>query len=218
MKVLILGATGRTGKLLLHQALERGLEVRAIVRDKTKVNATSEQLELIEGDVFDGALLNEALMGCEAVLSCLNISRTSDFPWAPLRTPEDFLSRMMEALVAAMDRQGVQRVIITSAWGVGDSRVEIPWWFRWVIDHSNVGKAYAQHELQERLLRESKMDYTCVRPVGLTNANKLKTLVVSKAKSPKPGLLISRRHTAKFMLDSLEEGTYVKDLPVISEK
>lgn len=217
MKILLLGATGRTGKLLLSKALERGHQVNVIVRDKTKLAIQNQALEILEGDVTDRALLSEAINGCEAVVSVLNISRKSDFPWAGLRTQENFLENMLQSLLTVMNEQGIRRIIVCSAWGVGDSRKEIPGWFKWIIDHSNVGKAYAQHEVQEAMLAKSSLDWTAIRPVGLTNSKKLKELRVSQSGEPKPGLMISRKHTAKFMLDALEAGSYIRMTPTISE-
>ena len=217
MKVLILGATGRTGKHLVNEALLRGLEVNAIVRKADKL-AENERLYVLEGDVTDEATLAQGMEGCQAVLSCLNISRTSDFPWAHLRTPENFLEDMLKALMKVMEKEGVKRLILTSAWGVSDSRAEIPGWFRWFIDNSNVGKAYAQHEVQESLLSKSDLDWTAVRPVGLNNRKGLKELIISQAGTPKPRLMISRKHTAKFMVDIITDSKYFNKTPVISEK
>ena len=218
MKILILGATGRTGRHLLRQALERGHRVVALVRNTKKVDTSHDRLELVQGDVTNPDTRNQCLEGCEAVLSTLNISRASDFPWARLRTPERFLEEMLGHVMEGMKQHKIRRIILTSAWGVGDSLSEIPGWFRWFIHNSNVGKAYAQHEVQEKMLSESDLDWTAVRPVGLTNGNKIKTLIVSNSGSPKPTLTISRKHTGKFMLDVLEDGTYLKETPVISEK
>ena len=217
MKILILGGTGRTGKELIKEALKRDFEVNAIVRDAAKLS-THSRLTIWEGDVRDSGLLSEAMDGCQAVLSCLNISRNSDFPWARLRTPERFLEDTLRSVQKVMDQKGIKRLIITSAWGVGDSRAEIPAWFGWFIDYSNVGKAYAQHEVQEAMLANSELDWTAVRPVGLTNGKRLKKLITSLKGTPKPKLTISRKHTAKFMVDILSDAKYIKATPVISEK
>lgn len=218
MKILLLGATGRTGQHVLTEALARSYEVYALVRDASKVKMQSSRLTLFNGTPENKGSLSEALKDCDAVISTLNISRTSDFPWAPLRTPVDFLENTLTHLINHMQDQGIKRLILTSAWGVGNSRSEVPVWFRWFIDNSNVGKAYAQHEVQERMLKESDLDWTAVRPVGLTNSKKIKELIVSKEGSPTPKLFISRKHTAHFMLDCLDQSNYIKETPVISEK
>lgn len=218
MKILLLGATGRTGRYVLMEALQRGYEVHALVRDVSKIKVQSIGLVLFTGNPENKVALGKAIQGCDVVISALNISRVSDFPWARLRTPLDFLKNTLGHLIGHMNALGMKRIILTSAWGVGDSRVEIPGWFKWFIDNSNVGKAYAQHEVQERMLKESNLDWTAVRPVGLTNGTKIKELIVSREGNPKPRLTISRRHAAKFMLDCLQQNEFIKATPVISEK
>jgi putative NADH-flavin reductase len=218
MKILLLGATGRTGKHILSEALVRGFEVHILVRDTSKIRVQSRRLTIFIGNPENKKSLAKAITGCKAVISALNISRTSDFPWSPLRTPEHFLENMLRHLIEEMKEEEIKRLILTSAWGVGDSRTEIPGWFRWFIDNSNIGKAYSQHEVQEKLLKESSLDWTAVRPVGLTNGKKLKELIVSEGGEPKPRMLISRKLTAHFMLDCLEQQNYLKEAPVISQK
>lgn len=218
MKIFLLGATGRTGGYVLTEALKRGYEVHALVRDPSKVKVQSIGLVLFTGNPENRTALAKAILSCDAVISTLNISRSSDFPWARLRTPVNFLENMLSHLIELMNDEQIKRLVLTSAWGVGDSRKEIPGWFKWFIDHSNVGKAYSQHEVQEKMLKASDLDWTAVRPVGLTNSHKIKELVVSEQGNPKPHLTISRKHTAEFMLDCLEEATYIRATPVISEK
>ena len=216
MKVLILGATGRTGRHLVNEALRFGFEVNVLVRDKSKLPAYPEQVTAFEGTPVVINDLANAMQGCDAVLSSLNISRTSDFPWAKLRTPKDFLSASMKNIIATAATVGIKRIIITTAWGVSETKKDIPYWFRWLIDHSNISYPYRNHEVQEELLKHSNMDWTAVRPAGLTNSTKIKEVLVSFNNSPKPGLTISRLNVARFMVDCLKDDLYVKESPVIS--
>jgi putative NADH-flavin reductase len=214
-RILLLGATGRTGNQVLQQALDRGYKVNALVRDGRKIELEDERLRVFEGDTRIPKDLNFAMENCEAVVSCLNISRKSDFPWAPLRTPEDFLSMTMRSLIKVCQEQDVTRLVLTSAWGVGDSRPHIPGWFGWVIDNSNLSAAYLEHERQEALVRNSGLDWTIVRPVALTNCEKPKPVKVIFGHEEKPSLRISRRNTAGFLIDVLEQPDYIQSIPVI---
>src|SRR5258708_29485487 len=93
MKVTLLGATGRTGKHVLNILLQKGHSVQALVRDASKIKIYSEeQLFVLEGDTTNLDTLRTAMKGCEAVVSILNISRNSDFPWSGLRTPKTLIS------------------------------------------------------------------------------------------------------------------------------
>jgi len=215
-KVLLLGATGRTGKEVLYQALDRGYQVTALVRDSSKIVIQSPNLQILEGDTRIPSDLNQALAGCEVVISCLNISRKSDFPWSALRTPENFLSLTMRCLINACKERGIKRLIFTSAWGVGDSRPYTPGWFAWFIDNSNLSAAYMEHERQEAMVKNSGLDWTIVRPVGLVNSKKTKPVKVFLNNEGKPSITISRKDTARFLLDSISDQKYFGAIPVIS--
>jgi putative NADH-flavin reductase len=214
-KILILGATGRTGTEVLHQALSKGYQVNALVRDSKKIQMEDPKLFVFEGDTRIPKDLNFALENCQAVISCLNISRKSDFPWAPLRTPVDFLSKTMKSLVQVCKEQEVKRLVFTSAWGVAESRPFIPSWFAWLIDNSKLSAAYLEHERQEALVRNSGLDWTIVRPVGLTNSQKPKPVKVIFGNEQKPSFTISRKDTAGFMIDILNHPDYFQKIPII---
>jgi putative NADH-flavin reductase len=215
MNILILGGSGRTGKLLVQQALERGHFVNAIIRNKNVFPSEVSRLERFEGTPLNKYLLRTAMQGCDAVLSTLNISRTSDFPWAKLRSPSNFLSETIKAVIEVCNETGIKRIIVLSAWGTHETQKDIPGWFRWLIHHSNIGVAYKDHERQEELLKASDLDYTVIRPVGLTNGKTNKEIIVSINNKPKPKLTISRNNTARFMLDILEKGSYIRQMPSI---
>jgi putative NADH-flavin reductase len=215
MKFLLLGATGRTGKHVLSEALQRGHAVNALVRNAEKLPA-SAKLQIFEGTPADPVSLKKALWGCEAILSTLNISRKNDFPWSPLRTPKDFLSSTMKNIISCAEKNNIKRIIVTTAWGVNESRKEIPGWFRWFIDHSNIKYPYLDHGNLENLLKQSSLCWTIIRPTGLTNSKKIREVKISFNANPKPGLTISRRNVARFMIDVLEKETYVRELPTIS--
>ncbi|MBD1362868.1 NAD(P)H-binding protein [Mucilaginibacter sp. ZT4R22] len=216
MRILILGATGRTGKILLQEAIAQGYEVNVLLRDKSKLNISHPTLRVFEGLPTDKPLLAAAMAGCEAILSALNISRTSDFPWAKLRTPANFLSETAECIIELAPLHNINRVILTSAWGTRDTREDIPWWFKWIIDNSNVGMAYRDHERQEELFSASTLNYTILRPAGLINSTKSKTVIVSLNNQPKPHLTISRSNVAKFMVHVLQDDLLLRQMPVIS--
>jgi uncharacterized protein YbjT (DUF2867 family) len=216
MKVLLLGATGRTGKLILEELLQRGNTVHILVRDEIKVKATSAALTVFEGSTLDEGTLNAAMQGCEAIVSALNISRSNDFPWSALRTPKNFISATIKKVISAAEQHHIKRVIVISAWGVNETRYDIPRWFRWAIDHSNIKYAYQDHEQQEHLLKKSDLNWTAIRPAGLINSFAIKPIKISLNNSPKPSLTISRKSVAVFTRDVLEQGTYIRQAPVIS--
>ncbi len=215
MKILILGATGRTGKHVLEEALKKGHDVHVLVRNADKLPVT-QNLQVFTGTPIDIDILNRSMQGCDAIISTLNISRKSDFPWSPLRTPKDFLSSTMKNIISLAEKNHIKRIIAMTAWGVNESKKEIPGWFRWFIDHSNIKYPYLDHGKLENILTQTSLDWTIIRPAGLTNSKKIREVKVSFNANPKPGLTISRRNVAKFMIEVLEKGSYVRALPTIS--
>jgi putative NADH-flavin reductase len=218
MHILILGATGRTGRILLNEALNRGHRVSIVVGHKGSLKTDPGLIDVHEGTPLNKFTLAEAMSGCEAILSTLNISRVSDFPWSKLRTSKDFLSSSMKKILELANEKHISRIIITTAWGVAETKKDIPFWFRWLINNSNIRFPYIDHEKQEEMLKHSDTNWTIVRPVGLTDSEREKEIQVSLNNIPKPSLKISRKNVALFMLDVLENNLYNRQCPVISEK
>jgi len=207
MNILILGATGRTGKNFAKLTTNHNHQVSAIVREKNR--GTLPKVKYIEGSPTDGKLLSDALRGIDAVVVSLNINRTSDNPFAKVVSPLTLISDTAKALIPAMEKNGVKRIITISASGVGNSWNDMFIIARLLIRYSNIMRAYEDHDRQEQLIRSSKLDWTIVRPVMLNN--KETDNYTATLGKPKGGS-ISRTGVAKFTLDALEQEKYVKDV------
>ena len=207
MKILVLGATGRTGKLFVQIAVAQNHQVTAVIRNMR--DAIMPDVNYIEGLPTDEKLLTTLLKGMDAVVVSLNINRTSDNPFAKVVSPLTLISDSVRAVCSAMEKNNVKRIVSVSASGVGDSWNDMFLAVRWLIRSSNIWKAYEDHDRQEQILRQSALDWTIVRPVMLNN----KEQDEYKAVIGKPtGGNISRKGVAKFILDSLESEKYVKDV------
>lgn len=217
MKILILGATGRTGKLILAEALHQGFEINCLVREPDNIKKKHNNLKLYQGSPERISELAKAMQGCKGVISALNISRKTDFPWSKLRTPPKFLSEVMKHVISLSKKNQIERLVVCSAWGVAETEEEIPFWFRWIIKNSNIGVAYKDHERQEKIIKSSDLKWTIVRPTGLTNFKKEKKIIESYNNKPKPKLTVSRKNVAKFMVNALSKDELIDCLPVISE-
>lgn len=202
MKILLLGATGRLGRLVLEVALEKGYEVHCLARNSERIKDRNG-LVTFEGNAAQLEDLEMAIRECTFIINTLNISRKSDFPWSSIRTPKTYLSEVMKNLVFLAGRENIYRIVTCSAWGVAETRKHIPGWFRWLVDHSNIGVAYLDHERQEKLLESGNTDWTIVRPVGLTNSDKSESVRESFNNRPVPNLTVSRLSVAKYMVNSI---------------
>ena len=218
MKILLLGATGRTGRHVLSEALQNGLEVNCLVRDPKKVKSSSTRLKLFDGNPGNASDLEQAIDGCHAIINVLNISRHSDWPWSKLRTPETFLSDVTTHLIRLAERHNIKRIVSCSAWGAGDTKKDLPGWFLWLIDHSNVGYAYRDHERQEELLKKSNLSWTIVRPTGLSDFKKYQAVTESYNNVPKPRMMITRRTVARYLVEALSNDGLIRKAPTISGK
>jgi len=216
MKILILGATGRTGRLIVEEALKHGYDLNVLVRDKNKIPFTAK-IKVYHGTPARRTDLAAAMQGCDLIVSALNITRASDLPWSKPITPKNFITESMQNVIAEAGQQKLERLITISAWGVGETKQEVPFWFRWLINYTNLRFNYAEHESQEKLLAGSNLKWTAVRPVALNDSNKVKTLKVSFNNSPKPSLQISRQSVAKFIVDIVKSDKYDRKSPTISE-
>lgn len=213
MKLLVLGATGRTGQHILEQGLAKGHEITALVRDPSKVTP-SDGLTLVQGTPTDAAAVANAAKGTDAILVALNNPRTSDAPWAKPITTDKILTKVADNIIAI----GGKRVVFLSAAGVGDSFETAPWFMRFMIRKTNLSYAYADHNSAEQAFRASDADWTLVRAMGLSNSDKEKSLIVGTATTPKPGMMVRRSAVAGFMLSAAETGGHIFETPVISEK
>ena len=166
MKLLILGASGATGRWLVTLAAQARHDVTALVRPSTPYEPPTG-VRVVRGDVLDPAAIAAAVEGQDAVASCLGIRRGGKIPWAPLRSPADFTARVTASLIPAMSRAGVGRVVAISAGGVAESITQLSMPVRWLVGMGSIGTAYRDLAEMERLLSASRLDWLAVRPVTL---------------------------------------------------
>jgi len=217
VRLLSLGATGRTGRLVVQYALSSGHDVVALARNPRRIAASSPNLSIVTGTPENAEDIESALTGCDAVISTLGNSRSSDLPWAKLVSPPMFMTRSISDTINAMRARGIRRIVVVSALGAGDSFPHAPFITRLLARRTNLRWSYADHEAQEEVLRKSELDWTCVRPAILTDGTSLKPLVVSYEGRPKPALTITRALVARFLVDILDKPEFFRKMPVVSE-
>jgi len=208
MKLIIFGSTGGTGSQLLSQALENGHDVTAFARSPEKLELDHPRLRLFKGDVLDLASVEQAAQGQDAVLCSLG---------APAMNKKEIRSNGTKNIIHAMEKTGVRRFVCQSGLGCGDSRSLLPFHYKYLIFPLMLRYVYADHEIQERVIRESKLEWTIIRPAVLTNGKHTNSYWHGIEVADKPlTLKISRADVAGFMLKQLEDDTYLKKAPSIS--
>ncbi len=208
MKLLIFGSTGGTGRELLKQALEQDHNVTAYARNPAKIDDLKHvNLQVVRGDVLDPAVVESTVTGQEAVLSTIGAGagRTT------LR--EDGTRNIIEA----MEKTGVQRLISQSSLGVGDSRANLPFFTKYFIVSVFLRHAFADHERQEAIVKQSSLDWTIVRPPYLTNGPRTGAYRHGfPTKVTRIQGKISRADVADFMLKQLTDDIYLHQTPGVS--
>jgi putative NADH-flavin reductase len=206
MKLLIFGASGPTGSHLVSQALEQGHEVSAFVRNPNTLQA-KERVKLAVGDSQDPAAVAEAVRGQDAVLSALGRRKTF--------TSASLMANSMRAIVPAMERQRVRRLILMSSFGVGDSVREAPLLPR-LFFRTMLRGIFADKQAAEQIVRRSALEWTIVYPVLLTDGPRTGRYRVGE-RLPLSGFpKISRADVAEFMLKELYDAAYLKRIAVVS--
>ena len=208
MKLIIFGSTGGTGRELLKQALEQGHNVTAYARDPVKMDDIKHaNIKVVRGDVLNPAVVESAVAGQEAVLSAIGAGarRTT------LR--EDGTRNIIEAMVGA----GVRRLIVQSSLGVGDSRANLPFFTKYIVVSIFLRHAFADHEKQEAVVKNSALDWTIVRPPHLIDGPKTGVYrhgfpITNKRIKGR----ISRADVADFMLKQLNDDRYLHQTPGVS--
>lgn len=197
MRLLILGATGGTGRALTEEGLQRGHDVTAFVRSRQKVTSSDSRLKVVSGDLFSSTGLTATLAGVDAVLSAFGpgtIKYTTDW--------EDFTRN----LVTSMARAGARRLLFLSVGFL------FPGPLRFLLRCTvfrNIGKEAAK---SERIVEESDLEWSIIRPPRLTNGPQTGRHRATDGGLPRGGMSISRGDLARFMVLEVEMPQHLRKI------
>jgi putative NADH-flavin reductase len=199
MRLLILGATGGTGRALLEQARTRGHGVTAFVRSPQKLGGPHDGVTVLRGDPLNVTELRAVLPGHEAVLSALGAP-------GPGRTT--ILRDSGRATVEAMHAAGTRRLLVVSVAALFDNAGFVPALFRRTILRNIVADAAEM----ERAIMDSDLDWTIARPPRLTNGPLTKRYRVADGRLPRGKIWVSRADVADFLLNELEDRRHIHEI------
>ncbi len=206
MRIAILGASGRTGRELVAQALEAGHEVRVLVRKPEAFPEKHPRLTVLVGDARDAARVRELVQGADAVVSALG----------PRPGDTEVCSQVGRVVREVLEAQGPRRYVYVSG-----SHTDVPGDAKDLIGRvsARIGRLFAgrivadkQRELDA--LRASTLDWTAVRPPQLTNGPRTGKYRVS-TRTP-PGATVARADVADFILQELKEHRHGCQAPFIA--
>lgn len=213
MKVLVVGASRGTGAALVDELTERGHLVTAYSRQATPGD---ERVQYVAADVLDREALGKAMVGQDAVAVTLGIP---DNPFRVRLTrrassPLDIRSRGTLAVVEAMRDQGVPRIAVQSTYGIGATYAHLSLAIKAFFALA-IRPQVDDHERQERLVQESGLDWTIVRPTVLTDEATREAPYVGGEDRP-PTTKVSRRQVARALADALERDELVGRVLTVS--
>ena len=197
MKVIVFGATGKTGIHVCWEALEKGHEVTAFTRSASKVEGKSLRLLVAQGNVNDADSVAASVAGHDAAIIALGSNGLRD------RTT---LSVGTRNVVNGMTKHGVGRLVVLSAAGVGESWKQTPWLAK-IMFRTLLRNIYADHVAQESVVMDSLLDWTIVRAAILKDGSATGEYTASN--EGKVGN-INRADVARFMVQQLDDSAYSK--------
>jgi putative NADH-flavin reductase len=211
MKTIVFGASGGVGTHLVRIAADRGHQVTAVSRREI---AVPSGVRLAVADVLDARSF-DLVAGHDLVLSSLGLRRTNPAnPWSALASPPDFCSRTATALIAAMQRHRIGRVVAVSAAGVAESHARMNGLMKFFVATSNVGVGYRDLAAMEDLFARSELDWCCPRPTRLTDGRQNERIATVDAFPMRAA--ISRADVAWWMVTRAEAGALQPRTPQIT--
>ncbi|MBT8235474.1 MAG: SDR family oxidoreductase [Bacteroidia bacterium] len=203
MKIMLIGGTGKTGKQIIKQALESGHEVTALIRNPKKVKISNPNLVVVKGDVLVPETLEHSFSGHEVVISALGHKKFF------IKTT--ILSRGTQNIIRAMQKNQLNRFICITSLGINDSRFKLGLYYTLFVIPFIILFYFLDKEKQERLIQQSDLDWTIVRPGQLTNGRRrgrykhgkgLGSYILTK--------MISRADVAHFIIGEAENNSYIR--------
>ncbi|QNE48625.1 NAD(P)H-binding protein (plasmid) [Glaciihabitans sp. INWT7] len=206
--IALFGATGKTGRRVLHRLLTAGFDVRVLVRDPRKLSVSDARVTIIHGDVLDLPAVEATVAGSGAVVSVFGQVKGS---------PASLQTEGTRNIVTAMDRRGVKRLVTLSGGGVRAAQdkpkaadIVIQFLLKVMAGHV---LADARDHLQ--VLQASDTDWTVVRGPRLTEQPGRGTFRVGWV-GVNASTQISRDDLADFILTQIDDRSFIHEMPFVS--
>lgn len=208
--LLIIGGSGGIGLETVKIALERGHRVRAFARSASRIDLDDPDLEKFDGNALDPESVEAALNGMDAVVQSLGVTLN---PGTVLGGTTLF-SEATRILIPAMKAQGVDRLLVVTGYGAGDSGETMNPINRLGFN-AVFARIYADKSKQEAMIRDSDLAWTIARPVVLTGGAVGDYTVRTDPADWGMGT-ISRASVADFLVSEIEDPKHVHQAPVLN--
>jgi putative NADH-flavin reductase len=207
MKLVVLGATGGTGLEIVQRGLEQGHRVTAFVRSPDRLKVFQGRISIKQGDLLSSSELEQAIESQDAVVSTFG-------PRVPRsKADANLLQHFAVALARAMLHAGVRRLVVESVAFLFRDSIMPPTYLFGRLFFPDV---VADSSAMERVLQESTLDWTIIRPPQLTDKPFTGKYRVRESHLPYFGFTISRADVADFMIKTVEDRSLIHKIVGIS--
>ena len=184
---------------------------RALSRSATTIRLHDPKLEKLDGDALDRDTIERALVGVDAVIQTLGVSSAPELIFSGTR----LFSAATRVLVNAMEARAVRRFICVTGFGAGDSRGRGGLLYNAALCLF-LGRVYADKDVQERIIRRSRLDWTIVRPTILTNRPRTGAYRVLVDPRDWTSGSISRADVADFLVAQIDDASLLHKTPTLT--
>ena len=202
MNIAVFGATGRTGRRVVRRALDDGHRVTAVVRTPSKLDVNHDSLTVEQGDVKNYDSFADALQGSEAVVSAIGKESV-------LRRVSLY-SEGTSNIIRAMDEHGVSRLVAISSGGT------YPGWdsnnamfYELLIKRVFLRRVYADMKRMEEVIMDTDLDWTIVRPSGLSEDDGSGNYRAEVGYSDPESSTTTRDDLADFIVEELDSERFL---------
>jgi putative NADH-flavin reductase len=206
--LLVVGASGRTGRILVDRALERGHEVTALDLEQGGAADARERLRVVHGDILAPETLPAAMEGIDAIVSLVSPH--------PRRNGRVYVEGTRN-LTDAAARASVERLVVVSAEGAGVNPARLPFFYRVVLKIPVVARLYPDiAQMETDLMARTDVGWTIVRAAVLSDGPRTGVYRTQVGDVVSGGSRISRADLADFLLTVVESGDYAKQRVAIA--
>jgi len=208
MKVLVVGATGQIGRLVVSAALEAHHQVVAFSRNPQSIGINNPALQYHAGDILEEDDVSEAIRRCDAVIVTIG---------SGMKRKTMVRSVGTKNIVDAMQQQGVKRLICQSTLGAQESWSNLNFFWKRIMFGAVIRPVFQDHERQEKIVQSSDLDWTIVRPSAFKDKPGAGEYLVDIDPSIKNlKLTIAKSEVAEFLVSQLESPSYIQKAVGIS--
>jgi putative NADH-flavin reductase len=208
MKLLVLGATGPTGRFVIDRAMDRGDTVTVLARRPEALNEIAEPVNVIVGDATSSGDVAKAAAGQDAVISALGRGTSV--------RADNLFTRAAQAVVEAAQETGVSRLVWLSSFGVGETFATAHA-VQKIMYRTFLRNIYANKKASEETIRSSGLEWTLVYPTALTNGPARGVYRVDDRLEMRPFARISRADVAEFMHEAAHSREWIQRDAVITD-